>query len=70
MSYEKFQSLIGSLVKKSGGGISVDFRHTEDGKYIARVSDGTVITGNPASMRVAVRWGGKTKNHQGMAIIA
>lgn len=70
MSYEKFQSLIGSLVKKSGGGISVDFRHTEDGKYMARVSDGTVITGNPSSMRVAVRWGGENRNHQGMAVIA
>ena len=67
MSYEKFQQLIGSLVKKSGGGISVDFNHI-DGKYIARVSDGTVITGNPSSMRVTVRWNGK--NHQGMAVIA
>lgn len=68
MSYEKFQQLIGSLVKKSGGGISVDFSHTEEGKYIARVSDGTIITGNPASMRVTVRWNGK--NHQGIAVIA
>lgn len=68
MSYEKFQQLIGSLVKKSGGGISVDFRRTEEGKYIARVSDGTVIVGNPSSMRVTVRWGGR--NHQGMAVIA
>ena len=67
MSYEKFQQLIGSLVKKSGGGISVDFNHI-DGKYIARVSDGTVITGNPSSKRVTVRWNGR--NHQGMAGIA
>lgn len=68
MSYEKFQQLIGSLVKKSRGGISVDFRRTEEGKYVARVSDGTTITGNSASMRVTVRWGGR--NHQGMAVIA
>lgn len=67
MSYEKFQSLIGGLVRRSGGGISVDFRHT-DGKYIARVSDGTTIIGNPASMRVTVRWAGK--NHQSMASLA
>lgn len=67
MSYEKFQSLIGGLVKRSGGGISVDFRHI-DGKYIAQVSDGTTITGHPASMRVTVRWGGK--NHQSMANLA
>lgn len=68
MSYEKFQQLIGSLVKKSGagGGISVDFNHI-DGKYIARVSDGTVITGNPSSKCVTVRWNGK--NHQCMAVL-
>lgn len=67
MSYENFQQLIGSLVKKSGGGISVDFRHTEEGKYIALVSDGTIITGNPSSMRVTVLWGGR--NHQSVATI-
>lgn len=67
MSYETFQSIIGSLVRKSGG-ISVDFHHTEEGKYIARVSDGTTITGNPDSMRVTVRWGGR--NHQSMASLA
>lgn len=68
MSYEKFQSLIGDLVKRSGGGISVKFRHTEEGKYIARVSDGTVFTGNPLSMRVTVRWNGR--NHQSVVDIA
>lgn len=69
MSYEKFQSLIVGLVKRYGGGISVKFRHT-DGKYIANVSDGTIITGNPASMRVTVRWGAESRNHHGMAVIA
>lgn len=67
MSYEKFQRLIGSLVKKSGGGIFVDFFHEEDGKYIALVSDGTVISGNPSSMLLTVRWGGR--NHQSVATI-
>lgn len=67
MSYEEFQQSIDSLVKKSGGGISVDFNHI-DGKYIARVSDGTVITGNPSTVRVTVRWNGR--NHQGMAALA
>lgn len=68
MSYESFQSIIGNLVKKSGGGISVIFEQSDTGKYIATVSDGTVITGNSLSKRVTVRWGGR--NHQSQAVMA
>lgn len=67
MSYESFQEIIGSIVRKSGGGISVDFDETETGKYVARVSDGTTITGNSLSKRVTVRWGGR--NHQAQAAL-
>lgn len=55
MSYQVFQERVRELVKRSGSG-SVVFCH-EDGKHIAKCTDGVTITGNVLSRRVFVRWG-------------
>jgi len=58
MSYEVFQDKVSALVKRAGGGISVRFSRDEDkGRHFANCSDGTVIIGNEACLRVSVRWG-------------
>ena len=45
---------------------SVNFQNDEDsGKYFARFSDGTVITGNSANFALTVRW--NNKQHQARA---
>lgn len=55
MAYDAFVERISALVSEISG-LSVDFSH-EDGLHIARVSDGTVITGNAISGRISVQWG-------------
>lgn len=54
MSYEVFCEKIGALAKRTG--TEVEFSH-EDGKHIARFSDGVVITGNAKALRIHVKWG-------------
>ena len=56
MAYEIFQSRVNAIVAKVGGGISVQFSN-EDGRYIARCSDGVRIIGNSISSKVRVEWG-------------
>lgn len=66
MNYEVFKDKVNALIERAGGGIDVGFRH-EDGKHIAKCSDGTVIVGNSVSLQVAVNWNGKA--HTAMAVI-
>lgn len=56
MPYELFKSHVNAMISKAGGGYDVEFSH-EDGKHIARISDGMTITGNTISTRVSVSWG-------------
>lgn len=56
MSYEVFQSKVNAMIARAGGGIRVRF-FTEEGRFIARCSDGTTITTNTSCPRVKVRWG-------------
>ena len=67
MSYERFKAHINGLISKAGGGITVRFKHTEDGKHYANCSDGTVITGNSSSLKLTVRYG---SGHQAMAEVS
>lgn len=65
MSYSRFCEHIRDLLLKIDGGVgSVDISRDEDkGLYSARFSDGTVITGNPVSLKLTVRW---ASGHQAM----
>lgn len=54
MSYDVFQEQIKGLVKCSGSKVS--FSH-EDGKHIARCSNGVTIVGNTICPKVLVKWG-------------
>jgi len=56
MAYEVFQKRVNAIIAKAGGGISARFS-IEDGKYIARCSDGIRIIGNSVSQRIRVEWG-------------
>ncbi len=57
MSYESFQQHVNQLLSKLGNKKpNVRFSH-EDGRHLARFSDGTMIVGNTTSLKVAVRWG-------------
>ncbi len=67
MSYAVFCRKIGDLVKRSGFSVTVRLRKdADDGRYIARFSDGTTIIGNGISKKVTVRFG---SGHQAMAEI-
>lgn len=63
MSFEKFKERISSFVRKSNENLSeadqinVRFYEDENGKLVAECSDGTVFTGNRASLKLAVLWG-------------
>lgn len=63
MSYAVFQEKVSGLVKKSGS--KVRFSH-EDGRHIARCSDGVVIIGNILCPNVLVKWG---SGHSAYAVI-
>lgn len=68
MSYEVFMTKVNALIKRAGGGIKVWFSSDkEHGKHYANCSDGTVIIGSEACMKVTVRWNGR--NHQSMVAI-
>lgn len=67
MSYEVFRRKVNALVVRAGGGITVRFHNdTEKGRFFANCSDGTTIIGNPASLKVSVRFG---SGHQAVAAI-
>lgn len=69
MSYKVFQKKVNALIKRAGGGISVSFRQTSEGRFSAYCSDGTEIIGNKGKMKVMVRWGGTSRGHQAIAEI-
>ena len=54
MSYDVFKERVKGLAKRSGSKVS--FSH-EDGKHIARCSDGVTIVGNKFCPNVLVKWG-------------
>ena len=54
MSYDVFKERVRGLVNRSGSKVSF---HHEDGKHIARCSDGVTIIGNVLCPRVLVKWG-------------
>ena len=58
MSFTVFQSKVNALIRRAGGGIKVRFEHdTDKGRFCANCSDGTMIIGNPTSLRVTVNFG-------------
>lgn len=68
MRYEVFMAKVNALIKRADGGIKVWFSNDEEhGKYYANCSDGTVIIGSKACMKVTVQWNGR--NHQSMVAI-
>lgn len=67
MTFERFKAHINGFIAKAGGGITVRFNHTDDGRHFANCSDGTVITGNSHSLKLTVRYG---SGHQMMASFA
>lgn len=54
MSYDVFVERVKRLAERSGSRVS--FSH-EEGRHIARCSDGVLITGNIFCANVCVRWG-------------
>lgn len=56
MSYEVFQNRCMDFLKKSGDDSSVVFHH-DDGKFIARFSNGVKIIGNSVCTSLRVVWG-------------
>lgn len=67
MTFERFKTHINGFIAKAGGGITVRFNHTDDGRHFANCSDGTVITGNSHSLKLTVRYG---SGHQAMTEVA
>lgn len=58
MSFLVFRHRVEEMVKKAGGGISVNYRaDRENGRHFANCSDGTRIIGSTSSLKVSVRWG-------------
>jgi hypothetical protein len=67
MSFEVFKNKIGLLISKTVPETRVFYSYDKrSGKYWARLSDGTVITGHPSGRKITVRYG---SGHQMMAAI-
>ena len=67
MSYEAFVKHVNRIIEKAGGGIKVRFSNEpEGGRYIAKFSDGTTITGYESCIKLSVRWG---SGHVAMAAV-
>ena len=65
MQFDDFCSKVKRMVKRADCKVDVKFCH-EDGKHIARFSDGMSIIGNTLSKRVFVKWG---SGHTAMAVL-
>lgn len=63
MSYDVFCERVADIVKHTGSKVRFS---REDGKHIAKCSDGVTIIGNTESHRVFVRWG---SGHSALATI-
>lgn len=67
MSFEVFKNKIGNLISKADPKTRAFYSYDkQSGKYWARLSDGTVITGHPSGNKITVRYG---SGHQMMAAI-
>lgn len=67
MTFEMFKTKINGIITRAGGNLNVWFSHDKaKGKYYARFSDGTTITGHPSGCKITVRYG---SGHQMMAAI-
>ena len=65
MSFLEFKERVEKALKSSGALLYADFKH-EDGKHIARVSNGMKIIGNNISKKVMFCWG---SGHRAVAAI-
>lgn len=54
MSYNAFCKRVSDIVKRTGAKVKFS---REDGKHVARCSDGVTIVGNSECPKVLVRWG-------------
>lgn len=63
MSFEYFKREVGKLFKRANVFGQFDY-DTEKGLYIAYSSDEVLITGNPLSHEITMRWG--NGNHVAM----
>lgn len=61
MTYKQFRTMVCDAIKSASGGIGVKFHNDEDrGRYVAKCSDGTMITGNSTTFGLSVRdWNGR-----------
>lgn len=67
MSFKDFKSKINSIIAASQENVNVWYSYDKTiGKYCARLSDGTIITGHPSGRKITVRYG---SGHQMMAAI-
>ena len=66
MSYETFSAKVKALIRKAGAGITADFLTDDNGRHIAKCSDGTTIVGHARSLTVTIKWG---SGHVAMAAI-
>lgn len=67
MTFKVFKDKIDAIIAKTADNITVFYSYDKaHGKYYARFSDGTVITGHPSGHKVTVRYG---SGHQMMAAI-
>lgn len=56
MSFDAFKTRVNALIARAGGGLAASFS-TDEGKHVAKISDGTTIIGNSKCLKVSVRWG-------------
>ena len=67
MSFEVFKKKINEIIARVNDNVGVVYAYNEkEGKFWARFTDGTVITGHPSGRKITVRYGG---GHQMMAAI-
>ncbi len=67
MTFARFKAVIGGFIAKAGISMDVRFSHDiERGRFSARFSDGTIITGHPSGRKITVRYG---SGHQMMIAV-
>lgn len=67
MSFEVFKTKVNAIIARADTNLTVWFSQNKaQGKYYARFSDGTTITGHPSGHKITVRYG---SGHQMMAAI-
>lgn len=66
MSFDKFKAVTSAYANREG--CTVKYRREDDGRFMARFSDGTQIIGNHTAMRVEVRF--RRGNHRAIVALA